>query len=1026
MWLFILIYILGLNISQAAGSDNSTQIYFVKLQIEESAIGNITDLLRPFVNDANLHVDEIEKTTTCQNVSGSTECSCESGYRWSDALCESNQKCCGDRKCTFSNSPPLMCVADTAATVTGTISVPGNYSNCLAKNTTQPFKDCNNKLLGEMKAVYSTIKGFVSLTISSYRVGSIIATFEMTVASNLSPTYLTVKSKELAKQLDALLVLETSGVVQLKMPSMPVFYQSEHTLTCSVREELESTPVWQLHRDKELFNITNGSESTLTFKPNQTDAELKKISELWAGEYTCFYHQESNVAKIIHKASAVMDVCLLPNIEITSVPSFPLCKEGTDLLNLRVECQIKNSNEEYKVEWYSESIKADLREVPLRTPEGAKLYAVQTVINCDPPGKKYEVKCSFTNRCNQTRNSSVEINIIGVGEPFCKAADDWEDTKAGFTAELRCKGAAGVRRRKCNVDKTWEKEVSFCVNRDVNDVLEKALIADIGLGTLDENAARVFLELSNVTVKSKAINSLSNVNASVQVLVTLSEKQRLKPNSTSAENFLDSSSNLLDRSLNESWTNSASNNNSSNSSLAERYLFSVERIIHVADIEGIPQKRKKNIQVAIANCSQGSECITTAFGVTVDIKDGNSGSVKTAGFKDLENYLPNSDEEFKPNSIVVSTTTENTPSDEVEVTLNFTLHRPRPPNVEIKCVAWDNSSRGWSEAGCEWKGEGVCVCRHLSSFAILMSKFPLEIPGIDEVTYAALAISVISLILSLAIELTVWVAVVKTSTLYLRHTAHVNISLCLLVADMCFLASSRPKDISPLWCKTTVVLKHFCYLAMFFWMFCLSTTLLHQAVFPFHSVSKKNYLKFALVVGYVCPFLIVTITFLANQGGAEGYYFSMETCWLVYTRLWVGSIHTFVLPVAIIVFINIFSMLVVIMKLVDRIKIAEASRDKEKTAALTVMRSVIFLTPVFGVTWIFGLAVMLLDLTDGPVAFAVNYIFTLLNGLQGLFILLTTCLGDKLTRDALLSRMKLRAPASITESSTKLDSALKK
>lgn len=84
------------------------------------------------------------------------------------------------------------------------------------------------------------------------------------------------------------------------------------------------------------------------------------------GEYTCFYHQESNVAKIIHKASAVMDVCLLPNIEITSVPSFPLCKEGTDLLNLRVECQIKNSNEEYKVEWYSESIKADLREVPLR------------------------------------------------------------------------------------------------------------------------------------------------------------------------------------------------------------------------------------------------------------------------------------------------------------------------------------------------------------------------------------------------------------------------------------------------------------------------------------------------------------------------------------------------------------------------------------------------------------------------------------------------------------------------------------
>lgn len=440
---------------------------------------------------------------------------------------------------------------------------------------------------------------------------------------------------------------------------------------------------------------------------------------------------------------------------------------------------------------------------------------------------------------------------------------------------------------------------------------------------------------------------------------------------------------MLDRSLNESWENSTKNERDNVSSLAERYLSSVERIIQVADIQDIPQqkKKKKNIEVDSHYCSGWTNCTNKVFGVTVDLKDREPGSVKTAGFKELEKYLPNSDE-FEPNSIIVSTTTEREPSDEVEVTLNFVLHRPRPPNVEIKCVAWDNRSRGWSETGCEWKGEGVCVCRHLSSFAILMSKFPLDIPGIDEVTYAVLAISVVSLVLSLAIELTVWVAVVKTSTLYLRHTAHVNISLCLLVADLCFLASSRPKDISPLWCKTVVVLKHFCYLAMFFWMFCLSATLLHQAVFPFHSVSKKNYLKFALVVGYVCPLLIVTITFLANQGGAEGYYYSRETCWLVYTRLWVGSIHTFVLPVGVIVFINIFSMMVVILKLVDRIKVVEASRDKEKTASMTVLRSVIFLTPVFGVTWIFGFAVMLLDLTAGPIAYVVNYIFTLLNGLQ--------------------------------------------
>lgn len=53
----------------------------------------------------------------------------------------------------------------------------------------------------------------------------------------------------------------------------------------------------------------------------------------------------------------------------------------------------------------------------------------------------------------------------------------------------------------------------------------------------------------------------------------------------SLQAFLNSSSNLLDRSLNESWENSTKNERDNVSSLAERYLSSVERIIQVADIQ---------------------------------------------------------------------------------------------------------------------------------------------------------------------------------------------------------------------------------------------------------------------------------------------------------------------------------------------------------------------------------------------------------------------------------------------------------
>uniref|UniRef100_A0A3Q3R6E1 Adhesion G protein-coupled receptor F3b n=1 Tax=Monopterus albus TaxID=43700 RepID=A0A3Q3R6E1_MONAL len=456
----------------------------------------------------------------------------------------------------------------------------------------------------------------------------------------------------------------------------------------------------------------------------------------------------------------------------------------------------------------------------------------------------------------------------------------------------------------------------------------------------------------------------------------------------SFQDLLESSSNMLESSLEQSWK---SNPNKDNLSLAEIYLDSVEQLIDGTSITTV--KKKTNIEVAA--CSKPN-CTNTVFNVSVSLGNSDAQNVTTAGFKQLENYWPTSDDERTPNSIIVSTTTDNKQLDSVELQIDFQLLKPRPRNVRIDCVAWDNATRTWSPHGCKWQGssnEGRCVCNHLSSFAILMSRSQVKVPGINEMTYAGLSVSILSLAISLVIEVIVWSAVVKTSNSHVRHTAHINICLVLLIADCCFLGSSDPNNISEIWCKTLVVLKHFCYLSMFFWMLSLSVMLLHQTVFMFHHVSKNNYLRFSLVLGYVCPFLIVTITALANNGGAEGLYYSRDTCWLIYDGLLKGSIHTFFIPVGVIVFINIFSMGVVILKLLDHPVSTE--NFVEKTATRTVIRSVILYTPIFGVTWLFGFGVMALDLTSGNITFAVHYAFTLLNAFQGLFILLTTCLGDK-------------------------------
>ncbi|XP_069392494.1 adhesion G protein-coupled receptor F4 isoform X2 [Paralichthys olivaceus] len=1024
MWVFIFLYTLGLNISQATGgvSAPSTQMYYVKLTIEKSAIGNLTNLQPFFVNDSIQHADELQMTTTCKDVTDQRECRCLSGHKWSDNVCQSNSKCCGDNTCTFPKNSSHVCVSSNTVTIKGSIRIKGTrFRGCLADEQSEKFQNCSNELLYEMKKVYSTLSGFDVLQITRYSVGSIIADFQVTISKHTSPQDLIDKSQSLTTSLMASLSLDTTGFVHLTMPDNPVRYSSMQKLVCTSQEDLNTTAVWRLrYNNGEVFPITNGTEADMTSTTRMYNLTLKNISASWKGEYTCEFHQEKSSLNISHRASAVMDVALLPNIHIATVPQFPRCQNKDDLLEVRGKCLIREDNENYTVTWTSQEMNAKIITLKADRSFGEIVYAANTVVGCDSSAQTPKLTCTFQNRLNQRKDASVDINVIHVGESFCEAEGDWGDTKAGFTAVLQCKDTDGRRQRKCSHSSTWEQEESECVNHDVSKVLRTAHTVDIGLGSVNENAAQVFYQLGNVTNNTRAINTNANMRATVGVISILSQKQSIMLSGSGMDDFLESSSNLMEKSLENSWKGMVENRNMS---LAETYMTSVEKLIEAANITS--NNTKQNIEVATCNKEQGSRCTNIAFGVTVDLESADNGSVRTTGFKQLQNYLPQTDEKYDINSIVMSTITQKIHSGSVVVEIKFPLLRPRSRNVEIKCVSWDKVTRQWSSDGCEWMGpsnDGHCVCRHLSSFAILMAKNPIVLPGMTEITMYGLSISVISLVINLAIELIVWRALVRTNTLYLRHIAQVNISLCLLVADCCFLASNKPKEISEIWCKTFVVLKHFCYLSMFFWMLCLSSTLLHQTLFPFHIVSKKNYLKFGITLGYACPLLIVVITVLCYSSGAEGMYFTRDTCWLVYSGLFRGSIHSFIIPVGTIVFINVSSMMLVIMKLLHHPKTTEAPCDK--TAAKTIIRTIILLTPIFGVTWIFGFGVTILDLTSGIMASVVNYVFVLLNSFQGLFILLTTHLGDKLTRDALLKHLKKKASAS--DSSTTLDTIMKK
>lgn len=60
-------------------------------------------------------------------------------------------------------------------------------------------------------------------------------------------------------------------------------------------------------------------------------------------------------------------------------------------------------------------------------------------------------------------------------------------------------------------------------------------ISDIGLGALDKNAETIFSNLNNVTQNSGRINTFANVNASVDVLSTMSDKLKVVDNVTTTK-----------------------------------------------------------------------------------------------------------------------------------------------------------------------------------------------------------------------------------------------------------------------------------------------------------------------------------------------------------------------------------------------------------------------------------------------------------------------------------------------------------
>uniref|UniRef100_A0A4X2JTW5 Adhesion G protein-coupled receptor F3 n=1 Tax=Vombatus ursinus TaxID=29139 RepID=A0A4X2JTW5_VOMUR len=327
------------------------------------------------------------------------------------------------------------------------------------------------------------------------------------------------------------------------------------------------------------------------------------------------------------------------------------------------------------------------------------------------------------------------------------------------------------------------------------------------------------------------------------------------------------------------------------------------------------------------------------------------------------------------------------------------------------CVFWDHNlfqgAGAWSKEGCEARAGDIssttqCVCLHLTSFSVLMSRH--SVPDnltLTLLSQVGLGASILSLLLCLGVYRVVWRAIVRNKISYFRHVALLNVVLCLLAADTLFLGtllvSLGPH--SPL-CLAATFLCHFFYLAAFFWMLAQALVLAHQLLFVFHQLSKHYVLPIMFVLGYLCPlgFAGTTLGLYLPQGQ----YLQENACWLDGKG---GAIYTFVGPVIGIVGVNGLVLVMAVVKLL-RPSLSEGPQIEKRQALLGVIKALFILMPIFGLTWVLGLATLM----DGGSKIP-HYLFTVLNTSQGIFILLFGCLMDKKVQEALLKHFCCILPA---------------
>ncbi|KAM3611849.1 uncharacterized protein V6R79_024970 [Siganus canaliculatus] len=302
----------------------------------------------------------------------------------------------------------------------------------------------------------------------------------------------------------------------------------------------------------------------------------------------------------------------------------------------------------------------------------------------------------------------------------------------------------------------------------------------------------------------------------------------------------------------------------------------------------------------------------------------------------------------------------------------------------------------WSNEGCV-RSDGnmtysVCLCNHLTNFAILMQVVPLKLTtghrvALSTIGYVGCSIS----IFCLAITLVTFAVLSSVSTIRnQRYHIHANLSFAILVAEILLLISARFEP-GTLPCQVMAVLLHFFFLSAFAWMLVEGLHLYSMVVKVFGSEGSKHFYYYG--IGWGSPLVICVV----SMTSALDSYGEADNCWLSLKN---GAIWAFVAPALFVIVVNI-GILVSVTRIISRISGESYKVHGDANAVKLTVKAVAVLLPILGISWIFGV----LAINTQSLLFL--YIFAVFNSLQGFFVFLFHCLLNSEVRAAFKHKTKV-------------------